>query len=157
MSVCLSYNLQKRVREWRRGLWPHITCKKLPMISCYSHLLFKLRDPLRQQRHTVCFNVVCGKNEVHKSLCNTCSWFTMHHTFLILPLLVMQVFHGLCRRPKPWIICVSSTWSSASTSPMRLWGRDWATAGSIQPAVESTTWASTHLESRSHYSFCFSL
>lgn len=123
------------------------------MISCYSHLVFRLRDPLQQKWHTVCLNVVCGKNEVHKSLYNTCSWFTMHHTFLFLPPLVVQVFPGLCRRPKPWTICVSSTLSSASTSPMRLWGRDWATAGSIQPAVESTTWASTHLKSRSHSLF----
>ena len=74
---------------------------------------------------------------------------------LKLPLSV-QVSPGLCRRLKPWTICVRWTWSSAWTSPTKLCGRDWATAGSIQPAVESTTWASTRHEWRSKTSRSYS-
>lgn len=64
-------------------------------------------------------------------------------------LCIGQVFPALWPKPRSWTACFSSTWSSASTSPMKPSRTDWMTAGSTQAAAEFTTWASIHRKCRS--------
>lgn len=105
---------------------------------------------LKNIPYTTIRNVVDGKINVpcHCLIFNTnCS--LLPHLFTSLCLCFVQVFLGPWHRQRTWTVYFSSTWSSASTSRMKLSRTDWMTAGSIRAVAESTTWASIHRKCRS--------